>query len=261
MSGQTSGRHFYYRSSCEHKVSIRGEILEPSVLEFLYQSFLDKPAYTKAIKAAIPDDKDRKNLKEDIEKLKKRAGTIQRQLDKLADSIEEGKATKTTNRRIEEREAEQEVVENRLTTLQTELEILPDPDKVIKQAAEIREKLFDEYYGRDWRKLPVDEIREFLELHFGPPSKKNPFGVFVTLIDDDEDCRGYSVAIDEQAWELEFKGRFDDKKLLQEHFERSVDDRLSGSSCNLSPHSKTLGRMGRLLVVQSAEQTRRLRAR
>ena len=172
-------------------------------------------------------------LKSEIAKLKKRSKEIQRQLDKLADSIEEGNATKTTNRRIREQEAESEIVESKLEELQEKLDLLPDPTEVIEQAKIIEQKLLEEYHDRDWRMLPMKDIRAFLELHFGPPAKGSPYGIFVTPVKPNEK-KGLTISDGKKTWHVDIRGRFDAEELLKKYFTINEDSFLSGSVSNTS---------------------------
>jgi outer membrane protein assembly factor BamB len=222
-----AGKRYSYYQNKYSKVSIPCERLEATVLDFLYESFLDEPAYTKALKAALPDDGDRKKLSNEIERLEKRINPIKKQLNRLVESIEKGEATKTVNQQIEKREADQETIENKLAELQTKFELLPDPTEVMQQGEAIRNKLFNKYFQKNWRTIPVEDIRAFLELHFGPRVKDSEYGIFVTPVKPDEKI-GLTVSDGKKRWRIDIRGRFDTDKLLAEHFVRNSDNVLTG---------------------------------
>jgi hypothetical protein len=167
-------------------------MLEEHVLDYLYRFFLDEPAYTEAIKAALPSDDDRKALVKDIKAAEKRLTIVDKGIQNLVNAIAAGADVDLLLDKQAQLKAEKRVTETRLTELQHTLAIMPDPEQVEQEAMLLRLRLVQEYKGRDWRKLPYEEVRRFLHFLFGDNPKKDGNGIFI-------DCK-------QDAWHITFKG-------------------------------------------------------
>jgi hypothetical protein len=85
------------------------------------------------------------------------------------------------------------LVSKRLDELDQTLNTMPDP-RVIKSHGNImRAKLRADHLTKDWRKIPFDEVRQFLHYLFSDDPGKNGYGITVTKKKD--------------KWHISFNGR------------------------------------------------------
>ena len=189
LKGQTKtdGSNFYYRHnnylSDEKKTcpyhGINGDLLESHVLDYLYSFFLDKPAYNKAVEAALPSADDRKALEKDIQQVISQISKAKRKISNLVNAIADGVDASLLIDKQNEFKAEIQALENRRDELQQTLDAMPNPEIIKQDAKLLRWKLMSKHWGRDWRKIPYDDIRKFLHFLFSDNPRKNGYGIFV----------------------------------------------------------------------------------
>lgn len=199
MTGQSrKDGTIIYRHSIPKKVSncpfrdVRGDFLERAVLDYLYNFFLDEPAYSEAIQAAIPSGDDRKALEFDIRRANRRLGKVNTKISNLADAIIEGADRILFLDKQEELKAEKEAAENRLQELNSTLSSMPCSEDIKEQAELIRMELLVEHIVRDWRTAPYKGIRRFLHFLFSENPRKTGYGI--------------SVAFKSEKWYINFDG-------------------------------------------------------
>jgi hypothetical protein len=201
--GQTiKNRYKNYRHNRDRNLrkcsfcGVAGDKIEPVVLDYLFQSFLDEPAYTKAIKAAMPSDEDRKAAEEDLKQVEKQQKSVNMKLANISDEIEKGDFDRSILLpRSNKLTAEKEALERRRDELQETLDNMPDPKVVEREARAWKKYLRWKIRNRDWRILPCKDIQEYLHFLFSENPKKNGFGIFVDKKDG--------------QWHITFKGRFE----------------------------------------------------
>lgn len=189
LKGRTEGRMYYTHYYKDSKLgcpftSVRGDVIEPAVLDYLYGLFLDEPSYSQAVKNALPSDEDRKALEKDIRQIDKQLAGLDKEESNLAKAIRGG-AVKKTNIIIQEQQGiidQRQALENRKGELEQTLTAMPDSKQIRRDAKFLRVKLMTEYEGQDWRQLSYEDIRRFLHFLFGVNPKKNNFGIFVDKI-------------------------------------------------------------------------------
>jgi DNA invertase Pin-like site-specific DNA recombinase len=215
VSGQ-NGERWYYRHYTNSDMgserdcpfcSIRADLLEGRVLDHLYGLFFDKPAYDAAIKAAMPDEDTRKAIEREIKAVGKRAATVDKEIANLVKAIAAG-----GDLLLEEHDrlkAEKVATAGRLTDLRQALEDMPDPAEIAREATALRHRLRQTHTGKDWRKLPYQEVRRFLHFLFGDNPQKAGTGIYIYAGTD---------ARKQGFWRIVFKGRV-------EYHDDLIDDR------------------------------------
>lgn len=206
LKARTNKNIIYYRhyanskKSCPYK-AIRGDVLESNVLDYLYNLCLDKPAFNKAVKDALPDDEDRKALEKDIKQVNKQLARLDKEESNLAKAVRDG-MEKTSVIIAEQRRIidERKFLEKRRDELNQTMMTMPDPQRIKHDGAKLQEQLMEKYRDRDWRKIPYDEVREFLHFLFGDNPKKNNLGIFVGLQDGEwkitfQSCISYCFSL------------------------------------------------------------------
>ena len=183
---RTSGRDCPYRG-------IRAELLESQALDYLYNFFLDKPTYNKALKNALPSNEDREALVNDIKGVEKQLAKSAKGISNLGNALAAGADISLFLDKQNELKAEKKALEKRRDELVQTLASMPAPELIQQQAVLLRLQLVQEHKGKDWRKLPYDNVRRFLHFLFGDNPYKNGYGIFVGLINN--------------KWEVTFKGQ------------------------------------------------------
>lgn len=197
-SGVVYYRHNNYladdKRNCPY-CGIRGDLLESHVLDYLYNFFLDAPAYNKAVKAALPDGNDRKALEKDIKLTEGQIAKAKNKISNLVNAIANGADVNLLLDKQAELKATIQALETRLNELNHTLEDMPDPERIKKDAELLRWKLISNVLCSDWRKIPYDDIRKFLHFLFSDNPKKKGFGIF--------------VGKQNGRWHITFKGRIE----------------------------------------------------
>ncbi|MFB0553718.1 MAG: recombinase family protein [Phycisphaerae bacterium] len=187
LKGQTLKSGVYYRHNnyladdkrdCPY-CSIRGDLLESHVLDYLYNFFLDEPAYNKAIKAALPSGDDRKALEKDIKLTEGQIAKAKNKLSNLVNAVAAGADVKLLLDKQDELKATIRALERRRDELNQTLASMPDPDSIKKDAMLLRIYLIEKHKGKDWRKASYDDVRKFLHFLFSDNPKKRGYGIFV----------------------------------------------------------------------------------
>lgn len=179
--GRIYYRHLYYlneKRSCSFS-GIRGDLLESQIFNYLYNFFLDKPAYDKAILAAFPSDNERMLLVKDIEQVERQLVGVNKKISKLADAIYGGMDKSLLLDEQNKIKNEKKLLEKRYDELNQTLIALPDPQAVKEQAMLLRIRLIEEHKGKGWQSLPYEDVRHFLHFLFGDNPKQTDYGIFV----------------------------------------------------------------------------------
>jgi site-specific DNA recombinase len=187
LNGQTKNGVYYRHNNfyadgskkCLYYRSIRADILESHVLDYLYNFFFDKPAYEKAVKSALPSNDDRQAIEKDISMASKEVEKINREVANLVNAIAKGADVALLVDKQSELKARKQALENRLGELNQTLVAMPDPEVIEEQALLLRARMLIDHTVKDWRKLPYEDIRQFLHFLFSDNPKKNGYGVFV----------------------------------------------------------------------------------
>ena len=203
LHGQTNCGVYYRHTNtskdkgkkCLHYRSIRADILEGHVLTYLYAFFLDKVAYIKAVKAALPSNNDRKAIEQDISTASKEVSRTDRQIANLVNAIADGADVALLLDKQSELKARKQALENRFGELKQTLIAMPDPEVVKEQSLLLRSRMLVEHVVKDWRTLPYEDVRQFLHFLFSDNPRKNGYGIL--------------VALKKSKWYISFKGCVD----------------------------------------------------
>jgi len=188
--GKAKDTYRYYRhridqwtdKPCHAFHSIPADKIENAVLQTIFRNFWDIPQFEKSIQSSLPDEKTINDLKQRISLNEKELSVIEKELNKLVDLALEGTLQKDT---IKERETS--LLERKKRTQlmivnnTTELESLPDPATIKRQAEEIRKRLLSKYSGVErLNEMTFKEKRELLEYFFiGKDAGGSPYGIYI----------------------------------------------------------------------------------
>jgi DNA invertase Pin-like site-specific DNA recombinase len=183
LTGATHTGHAYYGHRWGPKCafrSLRADIVEGPVLDYVYTWFIDQPAFDRAVTLALPSGKDRKEKEEDAQRIEGSLKECNKQIANLVNAIAAGADPALLIGKQEELKAERQALSKRHQSLAAELEALPDPQAVKEQAKVIWQRLTVEHIGKDWRQQSWDNLRRFLQYLLSDSPKKNGLGIWVT---------------------------------------------------------------------------------
>jgi DNA invertase Pin-like site-specific DNA recombinase len=206
LIAQKAGNRIYYRHYKNYAVSgqdcsyrgIRADVFEPAVLDYLYSFFLDEPAYTEAVKRAMPSKDDREMLAKDIRAVEKQLVDNNKGITNFAKAIKDGadidllrdEQTKLIN--------EKRLLESRQDELTQTLAAMPSPEYIAKEAMLLRIALVEQHKNKDWHSLSYEEVRHFLHFLFGDNPMPRGQGQITGY--------GISVVLNNNKWHITFKG-------------------------------------------------------
>lgn len=187
LSGHTINRghssYEYFRhdqNGCpSDRMSIRGENLTESILDYLYRFFLDEPAFNKAVQAAMPSDEQRDELTSQHDSAIKQLTKIKKKIKNLVYAIEEGGEVAVLLNRIKSLETEQTECNELIEKLKSKLESIPSFEAIKTSADLCRLDLIQQHTGKNWQKLSHQDTKEFLHHLFGDNPKQAGLGIFV----------------------------------------------------------------------------------
>jgi len=193
LTAQTKDGTVYYRhkgeAGCTLK-SVRGDEVEPAVLDYLYDAFLDEPAYNAAVARAMPSTEHREGMEKECDQVAKRLAKNDQVTRRLVEAVANGADVGLLLTKQGELKAERTALTQRLDGLETELASMPNVAEVQAAAMLTRAYLMTEHKHRDWRTLPYDDVKLFLHHLFGDSVKGGRNGMFVTK----DERRGLVVA-------------------------------------------------------------------
>lgn len=184
LKGRTEGRMYYTHYYKDSKLgcsfcSIRGDLIEPLVFDYLFNFFLDEPAYNEAIKNAMPNDEDRQALELDIKQIDKQIAQVKAEINNLVNAIAKGADVSLLISKQNELKDMLQTLENKKDGLDQTLANMPDPQRSQFEAELLRLELIYKYGTQDWRQLSYEQLRRFLHYLFSDNPKKNGYGIFV----------------------------------------------------------------------------------
>jgi hypothetical protein len=191
LSGHTDHGIVYYRhkaDGCSFK-SVRGDQVEPAILDYLYNSFLDQPNYNKAVERALPSSEHRQTLIKELGMVEKQTPAIAKAIDRLVDAITKGVDPSLLIDKQGQLKAERDRLANRSDAITTELSTMPSAEATKAAAMLTRLDLMFQHTDKDWRTLSHDEIQQFLMHLFGESQKGMQRGIFIS-----KDMKGRIVA-------------------------------------------------------------------
>ncbi len=198
--------NIYYRhnsskdsENCSFK-GIRGDEIEPAVLNHLYNAFLDEPAFNAAVKRAMPTGAQRAEFVKERDQLQREMIKSETKIGRLVDAILNGASADLLISKQVELISQKQAITDRLQVLNDTIAHLPSIEQTQQAAMLTRLALTMKYKGRDWRKLSHDDVKEFLLHLFGETGKdkKNRNGINVV-----KDRRGKLIAT--FAGQVEFR--------------------------------------------------------
>lgn len=220
LTGQTLHGRVYYRhratSDCS-LTSVRGDAVEPGVLDYLYRRFLDAPAFDAAVAKAMPTADDRKAKQAERKRAADRLAKVDREIANLVNAIVQGADPSMLIGKQDELKAERAHLSARLATIDDEVAAMPSAERLQAAATLTRLRLMSRYWSdRDWRSLPIAEIKPFLLHLFGETNPTTKTGVSVGL---DEAGR----IVGTFRGNVEFDADFCDGRILSKRLQREID--------------------------------------
>lgn len=193
LSGQEQKNRYgkkysYYRHptgrqiDCKEFSSVPGEQIENAVFRTIFENIADVPSFEKAIADSLPDEQYIKDLEAGIEIRKKELKKITKDLDKLVDAFLKGKLQEDTIQKKEQSLVKaKEKASTELDELESELQDLPDLEKVKKEADKIRRELLRDYSGEErLQEMSYDEKKQLLHWIFdGKDKEGTKYGIYV----------------------------------------------------------------------------------
>jgi hypothetical protein len=128
---------------------------------------------------AMPTTEQRADLAKERDRVVKRATKNDRAIERLVDAIANGADVGLLLGKQGTLKNERDALTERLQELDAELVEMPSAEQVQAAANLTRMRLMAEHWGKDWRKLPYDEIQRFLHHLFGDSVRGSKNGVFV----------------------------------------------------------------------------------
>jgi len=173
--------------------SIREDQLVDPVLDYLFTFFTDERAFNAAVARALPDASELEALKRERDAAAKSLSRVEKEIERLVDAVTQGADPSLLIAKRQELKARREHEYTRLDGLAQRLDAMPGREAIQREALGIRLHLLRNVQERDWRKLPFDEIKQFLIFLFGENPGKS--GVGIRLM---QDCG---------RWQIAFQGR------------------------------------------------------
>ncbi len=189
MSGQTQTGYQYYVHSgrkddkCEKKVpSIRLDKIEPAVFQTIFENIFDKPSFDKAIKESLPDTEYVNRLEKEKIKLDKNLGKIEKEIKNLVRAVKKGilpDGDIQEDRELLEKDRIE--VRKELSEVNHSLGNLPDFDKIIQEADNIRKELMRHYQSEEHLdKMSFEQKKQLLHFLFdGKAPNGDHYGIYV----------------------------------------------------------------------------------
>jgi DNA invertase Pin-like site-specific DNA recombinase/Skp family chaperone for outer membrane proteins len=176
-------RYYKHRQSiCKAFSRINAPAIENAVFQTIFENVVDVPNFEKAIANSLPDAEMVEGLMDKIKKEEKELIKIQKEIDKLVDSVIKGTLSEETIKKKEQELLKaKSIVNNSLESHRFHLKSLPDIGEVKKEAAVIRRKL-EEHLGskEHLMSMSFDEKRALLHWLFdGKDDKGNIYGIYV----------------------------------------------------------------------------------
>jgi DNA invertase Pin-like site-specific DNA recombinase len=182
LTGQTQDGKVYYRhratDGCTIK-SVRGDALEPGVLDYLYNAFIDEPAFNAAVERAMPSAEHREALEQERRLVEKRLVKKEREIGRLVDAVAKGADIELLLLKQDDLKAERAALARRLEELETEIASMPSAEYTRIATSVTRIHLSEQHRGKDWRQLPYEEVKKFLFHLFGESTPGGKTGIFV----------------------------------------------------------------------------------
>lgn len=181
--------------------SIKATVAEAYVLDYLYQFFLDQPAFDAAITKAMPSDDERKAVEREASRVRQEVAKLDKRLKNLIDAIASGVDATLLIESQSEIKSERASLAGRMDQVENQLAEMPDVAATEHQAQALRLRMVFDHQDKDWRTLPFDDVRSFLRYLFGDNSKETGTGIIVEPRGDD--------------WRITLKGRIgDDREII-----------------------------------------------
>jgi len=209
LKGQSQRGRSYYthnnfyadRKPCPYN-SIRLELLETHVMDYLTEFFFNKPVFDKAIKAALPTNDDRDAIVQDIDTNKRALNKANTKISNLVKAIASGADVSLLLNTQNQLKAEKEALEKRGVELEETLQTMPEPKVIKAEAGLIRGKMIVECLTKDWRDVSYEDLRRFLHFLFSDNPKQNNYGILLGKQND--------------KWRIDFEGCFDFNHIINE---------------------------------------------
>lgn len=207
--------------------TVPGEAIEARLFNLLYRGFLDQPAFEEAVKRAMPSIEDRRALEDEAAAVRKQLREKQLEIKCLVDAVSKGADLELLLETQDKLKGDRHALAQRLAELEDKVRSLPTQEQTDLAIRAAREMLEQEQHGKDWRKLPFDQVRRFLLHLFGETTRGNGYGIFVR-----KDDKG--------RFQLSLKGRIfqQDKPVTADLSARNRQLRVTLSVCSSQPATK-----------------------
>lgn len=192
LTGSTlvrGGRVFSYynhpstkKTGC-HITPLNLEETDKSVFGTILGLIEDWPNFEKAISESLPDDNYRETLHSNIKKIEGQIGDIDKELDNISRAIAKGSRPETHIKMEKELYERKIMLQQQFENYREQLDGLPDPEEVVRQAKAIRSELVKKYLDNPDRvkEMSYEEKRLLLSWLFGGKDEMGRrFGIYVT---------------------------------------------------------------------------------
>ena len=231
MTGQTQYQRWsYYRhrgEKCGAITYIPVAVIENAVFKTIFENTVDEVGFERAIQNTFPSDKEIKELRDKITHDEKDLRKIEKEIDKLIDTVLAGVFDKAAiNKRQKELLKQKEILTENIDINNSKLNNLPNPD-LVKKEARVMRRMLQHYFQSEERlqAMTYDEKRRLLHWLFdGQDEEGTPYGVYVREVK--KGVYDYFISAKMFAGARFLKG--DDIDYWDEELERLVDERIEG---------------------------------
>jgi hypothetical protein len=202
LSGSARNKKQCYRHHAEVEPggrtcvkSIPGDPFEGHVLDYLYGFFNDVPSFDEAVRRSLPTETDRDELEREVSAAQDRLKSINKQIAHFVNAIAEGVNPALLIAKQDALGTEKSATEAKLEELEVRRAKMSESEFTQKDAEQLRAHIAKKLQRRNWRKMPVAEVRRFLTFLFGVDPKRAGYGIFVER--------------ENKKWLVTFRGAFE----------------------------------------------------
>jgi hypothetical protein len=197
MNGKT--RHYRHRATmgrkghripveCDNFRYVPCDLIEEEIMAHIFELFGDQVKVEQALKDAIPNLDELKELKLQIKQCKREKQVLEKKIERLLDSIERGeKGGILTNKRLKKYEDQYEAFEEEISSIESKISKIPTEKDIRKHSSFIR-KMIKRYYLHDedhYSRMTFDDRRKLLgHLFSGTDKDGRRCGIYIKRCKD-----------------------------------------------------------------------------
>lgn len=171
------------KSDCHPFTYIHADTIEKAVFETIFENICDVVSFEKAIADSLPSEKLKTEIEDRIRVYEKQLVRIQKELDALVKAVIDGTlSSETISAKEKELLQQRSQAEEGLKADKAQLNSLPDPQEVRREADEIRRSLLERYSGLErLSEMTFEEKRALLHWIFdGKDANGEPYGIYIS---------------------------------------------------------------------------------